>query len=434
MIGCVFLPFVAGYYLSYLFRTINTLISGQLSADLDLDAANLGLLTSVYFLVFAGAQIPIGTLLDRFGPRRIQSALLLVAGGGAALFGAARDFTELLAARAMIGVGVSAAAMAGLKAIVTWFPRERVTLVNGYMMMLGALGAVTATAPTEWLLEYTGWRGLFGFLALATFASALLIFWAVPDIARPHVTQLAALKLSAIYTDRRFWRIAPLSASCIGSAWSLQALWAAPWLMNVEGLNRKSSTTQLFIMAIGISAGALLLGTLADRLRRRGIGSEVLFAAVTVLFVGAELALILRLPLPSLLPWLVISIVGAATVLSYAIVTEYFPSELTGRANAGLNVLHFGWCFIVQYGTGLILDQWAVHDGHYPIIAYQVAFASAVGVQMLALGWFTIPWFRLLGRLVAKFVLRDTEANTDHVEISVTSAEAAVLEPEDEEW
>ncbi|WP_439406645.1 MFS transporter [Bradyrhizobium sp. DASA03076] len=434
MIGCVFFPFVAGYYLSYLFRTINTLISGQLSADLGLDAANLGLLTSVYFLVFAGAQIPIGTLLDRFGPRRVQSALLLLAGGGAALFGAASDFKALLFARAMIGIGVSAAAMAGLKAIVTWFPRERVALANGYMIMLGALGAVTATTPTQWLLPYTGWRGLFELLALATFAAALLIFWAVPEAARPQATLPAGVKLSAIYKNRRFWRIAPLSASCIGSAWSLQALWAASWLTNVEGLDRESSITQLFIMALGISAGALLLGTLADRLRRRGIGSEVLFAAVTALFVVAELSLILRLPLPSLLPWLVISIVGAATVLSYAILAEYFPRELTGRANAGLNVLHFGWCFIVQYGTGLILDQWSIQDGHYPIIAYQVAFASAVGVQILALGWFLIPWLGLLGRRVGKFFLREHATNTDPAEISVTSAEAGVLEPEDEEW
>lgn len=244
---------MAGYYLSYVFRTINTLISGQLSADLGLDAANLGLLTSVFFLVFAGVQIPVGTLLDRFGPRRVQSVLLMIAGSGAALFGASSGFLELLVARAMIGIGVSAAAMAGLKAIVTWFPRERIALVNGYMMMLGALGAVTATTPAQWLLEYTGWRGLFELLALATFASALLIYWMVPDATPSQLTQPTAIKLSAIYTDRRFWRIAPLSASCIGSAWSLQALWAAPWMMNVEGLNRESSITHLFMMALGIS-------------------------------------------------------------------------------------------------------------------------------------------------------------------------------------
>ena len=149
LVACVFLPFAAGYYLSYLFRTINTLISEPLAAELGLDAANLGLLTSVYFLVFGAVQIPVGALLDRFGPRRVQSVLLVVAAGGAALFAASTDLLGLLIARAMIGLGVAAALMAGLKAIVTWFPRERVALINGYMIMLGALGGVTATAPVR---------------------------------------------------------------------------------------------------------------------------------------------------------------------------------------------------------------------------------------------------------------------------------------------
>jgi MFS family permease len=97
-----------GYYLSYLFRTINGLISGRLSADAGLGTADLGLLTSVYFLVFAAAQIPIGVLLDRYGPRRVQSALFLVAAAGAGLFATSTDFLSLLVARAMIGLGVAA--------------------------------------------------------------------------------------------------------------------------------------------------------------------------------------------------------------------------------------------------------------------------------------------------------------------------------------
>jgi MFS family permease len=429
LVACVFLPFAAGYYLSYLFRTINTLISGPLSAELGLDAANLGLLASVYFLVFAGAQIPIGALLDRFGPRRVQGVLLVVAAGGAALFGTSTGFLELLIARAMIGIGVSAALMAGLKAIVTWFPRERVALINGYMIMLGALGAVTATVPAEWLMGYAGWRRLFELSAVATLATAFLIFLAVPEDARPAGTRRPPL--TAIYRDPRFWRIAPLSASCIGSAWSLQGLWAAPWLTDVEGLNREALIPQLLLMAIGICLGALLLGTMADRLRRRGIRTETVFAAVVGLFVLAELALIMRLALPSQLPWLVISIVSAATVLSFAIIAEYFPSELAARANGSLNVLHFGWAFVVQYGTGLILEQWTPQDGHYPAIAYQVAFAVSVTVQVLALAWFISPWFRSLSWRIHKSFLGDR----DPAGATIPAGEIAVFEAhEGGEW
>ena len=71
LIGCVLLPFAAGYYLSYLFRTINALIAADLTAELGLSAADLGLLTSIYFLVFAAAQMPFGVLLDRHGPRTL---------------------------------------------------------------------------------------------------------------------------------------------------------------------------------------------------------------------------------------------------------------------------------------------------------------------------------------------------------------------------
>jgi sugar phosphate permease len=401
LIAFVFLPFAAGYYLSYLFRTINALISGQLTSDLSLDAADLGLLTSVYFLTFAAAQIPVGVLLDRYGPRRVQSALLLVAAAGAALFGASQGFLPLVAARAMIGLGVAAALTAGLKAIVLWFPKERVPLLNGYMIMLGALGAVTATAPAERLLDWTGWRGLFELLAAATAASAVVIYLVVPEPIVSARKSATPVSLKNVYADFRFWRLAPLSATCVGSAWALQGLWAAPWLTDVEGLDRASLITHLFIMAVALSFGALLLGTIADRMRRGGMGPRGLFSVVAMLFIAAQLTLILRLPLPSSLPWSVVAVVGAGTVLSYAIVAEYFPKEIAGRANGALNVFHLGWAFILQYVTGLILEQWPNQNGHYPLMAYQVAFGLNVALQIAALAWFELPRLRSLGSRVA---------------------------------
>src|SRR5215470_2886073 len=177
----VFLPFAAGYFLSYFFRTINAVIAGQLTAELGLDASHLGLMTSVYFLTFAAIQLPLGVLLDRFGPRRVQSGLLLVAAGGAALFARSDDFATLVVGRALIGFGVAGALIAGLKAIVSWFPKERILLFNGCFIMLGTLGAICATSPAAWLLEYIGWRGLLEVMAGVTATTALIIFFVVPD-------------------------------------------------------------------------------------------------------------------------------------------------------------------------------------------------------------------------------------------------------------
>jgi MFS family permease len=197
--------------------------------------------------------------------------------------------------------------------------------------------------------------------------------------------------LRVVYADRRFWRLAPLSATCIGTAWALQGLWAAQWLTDVEGLDRAALVQHLFTMAVALSLGALLLGVTADRLRRRGIGPQILLGLVATVFITAQLALILRWPLPSYILWAVVAAVGAATVLSYAILAEYFPKELAGRANAALNVFHIGGAFVLQYATGVVLQHWTPQAGHYPEIAYQVAFAINVALQIAAWVWFALP-------------------------------------------
>jgi MFS family permease len=414
LIAFVFFPFAVGYYLSYLFRTINGLISSVLTSNLALGAAELGLLTSVYFLTFAAVQIPIGALLDRYGPRRVQAGLLLIAAIGAALFGAAEAFWVLVLARAMIGLGVAAALTAGLKAIVLWFPRERVALLNGHMLMLGALGAVTATAPAEVLMDWIGWRGLFELLAVATAASAILIYVAVPEQAVVLLKESAPLSMRSVYTNSHFWRLAPLSASCVGSAWALQGLWAAAWLTDVEKLDRPSVVTQLFVMAVALSVGGLLLGGIADQMRRRGVSPERLFALLAILFIAAQLALVLRLPLASIVLWSAMAVVGAGTVLSYAIMAEHFPKELTGRANGVLNVFHFGWAFVLQYAIGFVLQQWPIEDGHYPTIAYQVALGFSLGPQIVALAWFELARVeRSLLRPFARLVIANRPTHGD---------------------
>ncbi|MEY9537903.1 MFS family permease [Bradyrhizobium diazoefficiens] len=433
-IARVFLPFAAGYYLSYLFRTINVLIVNHLSSDTGVGTADLGLLTSVYFLVFAVAQIPVGILLDRFGPRRVQSALLLIAAVGAGLFAVSTGFLSLLIARAMIGLGVAAALTAGLKSIILWFPRERVALLNGYMVMLGALGAVTATSPVEYLLAWMGWRQLFEVLAAATGAIAILIYFAVPE--RGIAPSTARPTLRSVFRDRRFWRMAPLSATCVGSAWSLQGLWASPWLTDVEGLDRVSLVHQLFIMSIALSGGAWLFGMTVHYVKRREVGAETILAMVAVLFIAAELVLILRAPLPSILPWSVVAIFGTATVVSFAVIADYFPPELAGRANGALNVLHFGWAFLAQYGTGLILEQWPTNDGHRTVQAYQMAFGVSLALQIAALIWFALPWDRHLASRMQPIPLH-VPANIFDVAESVSSYEnSAILLPRDDvaEW
>jgi predicted MFS family arabinose efflux permease len=392
LVLCVLAPFAAGYYLSYVFRSINALIAGDLSAELGLSAADLGLLTSMYFLAFAAVLLPCGVLLDRYGPRLVDSALFLVAAAGSLVFALADGVAMLLLGRALIGLGVAVGLIAGLKAIVTWFPPQRVAIANGWYIMLGALGAVSATGPAELLIHNLGWRGLFAVLAVASAIVALLILLIVPEIKQaPAAGSSSKVSCSTVFRDARFWRIAPLASTGAGISWSLQGLWAAPWLTDVAGLDRSAVVEHLTLMAAAMSVSALLLGALAERLRRAGLSTEMFLAGTLTLSMVAQLGLILGVPVSSHALFAVIATGSATPVLSFAILARYFPTEIAGRGNAALGALNMGSAFGLQCLAGLIIAQWPAEAGHYPAQAHQAAMAAGLALQLVGLGIFLTP-------------------------------------------
>jgi len=392
LIASVLLPFAAGYFLSYVFRTVNAVIATDLAAELNLNAADLGLLTSTYFLVFAAVQLPLGVLLDRVGPTLVQSVLMLVTGVGALVFALADGFVGLMVGRALLGLGVSVALMAGVKAISVWFPSDRSSLATGWLVMLGALGALTATAPADLVVQAVGWRGLFVALAGLSGLTSLLVLFAAPEPATTKAAVLPMATFSTIYRSAHFWRVAPLSAFGVGTSWSLQGLWAAPWLRDVNGFERSMIVDHLSGMAIAVCVGALLFGAGADRLRTAGLKAENLLAATLTLSVLGQTALILNWPLPPLLPFAIIAAAGAATVLSFAVIRAHFPKAIAGRANGALNLLHVGAAFAVQSATGFLIAQWPDSQGSYPVEAHRTAMAIILAPQLASFVWFALAF------------------------------------------
>jgi MFS family permease len=399
VIARVFLPFAAAYFLSYLFRMINGTISGALIADFHLDAGNLGLLTAIYFLPFAAAQLPLGALIDSLGPRRVQSALLICAALGAGCFAAAGSLPGLLAGRLLIGLGVSGALMAGLKAIVLWAPKDRVPLFNGFLVMIGGLGAIAATKPVEIVLTVTDWRGLFVALGALTFLAAVAIRAVVPEkeaVRREVKWSQIGKGMGQAFGNPTFWRLAPLSAIVIATAWSAQGLWAARWFADVDALAPGAVASRLFWMSVTLTLGAALIGIVADRVKRYGVSSSAIFGTACGIFIVIQVAVLERVAIPDAILWAGFAIFGGMTVLSYSMVAELFPQEAIGRTNGALNVLHIGTACVLQYAMGLITACWPVDAaGQYPVIAYRAAFGLPLLLETVALVWFLLPYAEL---------------------------------------
>ena len=331
----------------------------RLFTEFALDAGQLGSLTASYFLGFAFMQIPIGMCLDRFAPSAVQAALYMVAAVGVGIFGTANSPTELLIGRLLIGIGVSAGLVAGLKSIALWFPRERIAVVNGIFIALGTLGAVAATAPAEWLLESMNWRSLFLLLMCACASIAfVLCVWVPRPTALHRNATVSSTRYGDVLRDPRLWRLAPLSALSIGSAWALQGLWAGPWLADVGGLERATVVEHLLLMSFALSFGALGLGAAIRTLAKWQISASQVLIGLVTFFMGAELALALHAPMPLIVPWCFVALMGAGTVATYSITAVLFDSSVLGRVNGVINLCHIGCAFLMQFGTGLVLAQW----------------------------------------------------------------------------
>ena len=385
----VFLPFATGYFLSYLYRTINAVLSPHLVMELGLDATDLGLLTSVYFLTFAAFQLPLGMLLDRFGPRRVEATLLLFAAAGAGLFAVSHTSTELMIGRALIGLGVSACLMASFKAFVVWFPTTRLPAINGWVLAAGGLGALVATAPVEAALRLTDWRGLFVILAGLSFAVAAALLWAVPERGGSMSSESWRAQwreVVGIFRSPVFWRIAPASILSQASFLAIQGLWAGPWLRDVSGLDQAVAAEYLFWIAAAMVAGFLGMGQLTYRLSRLGIAPLGVAVSGMAVFMLAQLALLFGWgPLGPL--WVLFGFFGTAGTLTYAILTQAFPPALAGRVNTALNLLVFVTAFAGQWSMGAIINHWPLAGGGYADPGYRWAFGLALTLQALTWVW-----------------------------------------------
>ena len=387
----IFLPFACGYFLSYLYRAVNAVIAPNLAVDLGIAPSALGLLTAAYFIAFASAQLPLGVLLDRFGPRRIEGLLLLFAAIGAFLFARGTSLAEVVVGRALIGFGVSACLMAAFKAFVEWFPRRQLPLVNGIQMASGGLGAMSATAPVEFLLSMTDWRGLFVGLTVLTVLVAITVWLVVPD--KPVAAPATSLRdqgrgVWQVFSSLTFWRAAPWATFSQATFMALQSLWAGPWLRDVAGLERGAVAAVLFATAAAMVAGYIFMGAVAERLSRSGIRPMAVAGAGMLLFMSCQAAIILEWHLPPMLLWAVFGFSGTSGILVYADLSQRFPADLAGRVNTGINLLVFIAAFCAQWGVGAVIDRWPNTLTGYAPEGYRAGFGLLLALQVLAVLWF----------------------------------------------
>ncbi len=394
----VFLSFALGYLLSYALRAVNAVIAPSLVGELGLSNADLGLLSSAYFVAFGCMQLPLGIWLDQYGPRRTESALLLAAALGAVVFATSTSLAGLWTGRALIGIGVSACLMAALKAYRQWFALERQSQLASWMLVAGTAGALTATLPVTMALPFVGWRGIFWIVAGLLLLASATIFFVLRDVERSFSESAAAANTTtstadggyaSIFGDGYFWRLGMLGLVNHGIFFALQTLWAGPWLTTVLGKSVADTGQILFTFNLILLLAYLLLGWAAPRLLRRGWNVHKVIGIGLVCMVAVQCAMVATSAPLAWLLWPALALFVPVTTLAQAHVGLAFPAALAGRANSAYNLMLFIGAFATQWGFGLVIDAFK-QQGAAPADAFRMTLAIAIALQVAATLFFAL--------------------------------------------
>jgi MFS family permease len=386
--AAIVLSFAFAYFLSALLRAVTATLAPVFSAELGLQPADLGLLAGAYFLGFAALQLPLGRALDRFGPRRVQLALLSLAVVGCAAFSQARGLLSLSAARLIIGMGVAACLMAPLTCYRHIFDASTQLRLNSWMLMTGSLGMLASTLPVQMLLPHVGWRGLFMALAALLLVALVLIAWITPK-ADPAGPVQAAGRYRDIMRHPMFVALAPLGFFSYGGLIAIQSLWAGPWLTQVSGRSAAQAAQGLFAINLSMLFAFMAWGAVMPRLAKAGLHARHM---ITWGLPWSMLLLAVIVALGSAAGawhWALWCVLSTCVSLSQPAVGQAFPSAWAGRALSAFNLVIFGGVFCLQWGLGLVIEGLGAL-GWTRVASYQGAMGLFALCCASAQMWFLI--------------------------------------------
>lgn len=389
------------YILVYFYRISLAVVAGDLSRDLRLSPQQLGSLSSVLFYVYAVAQLPLGPMIDRLGGRLVISAFGVLTSIGGILFSQADNLAVAMAARVLIGIGTASVLMATLTIFSHWFSKQHFGKVSSYMVAVGNLGNLGATAPLALAVASIGWRSSFLVIGLIQVVVTLLVFALVRDrpadspsgsgdaetkLVEP-VGMLAAWR--EIFGNRDFRLLGVISFAWYGNYLALQGLWGGPYLMQVVHLSRQTTGHMLMFTSLGFIAGSLVNDSIARRFFKSY--KKTLLAGQTLLLTLMTVFLLLADALPHSLLSLLFFAIGLAVssgVMIYPIIRSMFPLRIVGTALTSLNYCVLLGAAVTQQVMGVIVGSFAPVAAGAPPQAFRAAFCFPVAGLALAIVMF----------------------------------------------
>jgi len=384
------------YILVYFYRVSLAVVAGDISRELALSPAELGTLSGILFYVYAVAQLPLGPMIDRFGGRIVISGCGILTTAGGLLFSRAHSLPAAMAARVLIGVGTASVLMATFTIFTRWFSKQEFGRVSGFMVAVGNLGNLAATAPLALAVAAVGWRSSFLTIGIVQGAVTLLVFSVVRDRPPGEVGAVGAAgedggksgmvaAWKEIFGNRDFLLLGMVSFFWYGNYLALQGLWGGPYLMEVLHLTRTETGRLLMFTSLGFICGSMFTDTIARKVLHSYKKTLLAGQALLALLMCGVLGPMERLsPLPLAVWFFAIGLAVSSGVMIYPIIRNSFAVRIVGTALTSLNFFVLMGAAVTQHLMGVIIDHLAHEKGGVTPVAFHAAFLFPIVGLMVA--------------------------------------------------
>jgi MFS family permease len=382
-------------YVVAIFHRSSLAVAGLAASErFEIGAAQLATFTTLQLLVYAGMQIPVGLLVDRFGPRTVMLAGALVMAAGQAAFALTDTFAAALGARVFVGMGDAMTWICLLRLVTTWFAGRRIPLVTALSGTLGQGGAILAAAPMTWALGNVGWTRAYVVAAVVGLAVAGAVAVLVQDSPEHRTVRGTRLTLDAVRasltaswsqpgTRLGFW----MHFVTQFSATALTLLWGFPYFVRGEGLSPARAGLLLSLIVVAVMYSGPTIGWFIGRHPWHRSTAVLVIVWSIVLTWTAVLAWPGQAPF-----WLlivltqVVGIGGPASMIGFDLARTSNPAERLASANGIINQAGFSASLIVVIGIGLVLDwQTPGTSDAYSADAFRWAMCAQYPVWVLGL-------------------------------------------------
>ncbi len=377
------------YFYQFVLRVSPGVMSQELMRDFAVQGCALGILGAFYYNAYAAMQIPLGILLDHFGPKKLMAVSCLVAAAGTYLFSTAESLHVASVGRLMMGAGASCGFIGTLKLATLWFPPEKVGTVIGFTMILGTMGATSAGAPLGHAVDYFGWRdSLMGISAIGL-GLAALIYLLMKEPNRKYTHKMAQISdkpepttkmgildgLAIVATSKQTWLIGLFGCLMYVPLAALADLWGSPYLSERYDISSKHASAITSFIYIGVAVGAPAAMWFSDYLKSR---KKVMYLSAVLYFIAfSAMIFIPQIPLTAMSFFMFLAgFLFSGQNLVFAMSTERMPTKISGIVAAFTNM-------IVML-SGVVFE---------PLIGWLLDYHWAGNLKESGAPWFTIDDF-----------------------------------------